>query len=536
MKACVIQPPYSMDISKSDEYFEYKLDCLAKCDGSMDLIVLPEDSDVPCCVRSREENLAFHEKYAPRLLDACAETAKRCDAVVFVNALCETETGYRNTTYAFNRQGELAGKYFKKHLPPIELFEIKLDSDYTREFSEPYVLEIDGIRYAFLTCYDFYFYEAFAAIARQNVDIIIGCSLQRSDTHDALEIFGRFCAYNCNAHLVRASVSLDGQDGICGCSMIVTPKGKMLVNMKSERGMATAEFDPKDKYYKPAGFGNPPAAHYEYIEFGRNPWQYRPGGSAIVRYDEIMPYPRVCAHRGFSTVAPENSMPAFGAAVSMGAEEIEFDLRYTKDGVVVSCHDGKLERVSDGEGLLCDKTFDELKMLDFGAKFSDSFKGLGIVRFEDILQKFSCHVIMNIHIKSVKGNEKYEREIVKKIIELIDRYDCRKYVYFMSEFDHILEYAREMAPDIPRCCGYDGHPENFVDRAIKYGCKKIQFFKPYFDQAMIDRAHENGIICNVFWSDDAEETVRFLDMGIDVILANDYGKIAQAVRAYKSRK
>ena len=33
-----------------------------------------------------------------------------------------------------------------------------------------------------------------------------------------------------------------------------------------------------------------------------------------------------------------------------------------------------------------------------------------------------------------------------------------------------------------------------------------------FDQAMIDKAHENGIICNVFWSDDEEETQRFLDM------------------------
>ncbi len=368
------------------------------------------------------------------------------------------------------------------------------------------------------------------------MDIIIGCSLQRSDTHDALEIFGRFCAYNCNAYLVRASVSLDGQDGLCGCSMIVTPKGKMLVNMKSERGMGVAEFDPKDKYYKPAGFGNPPAAHYEYIEFGRNPWQYRPGGSAIVRHDEIMPYPRVCAHRGFSTVAPENSMPAFGAAVSLGAEEIEFDLRYTKDGVVVSCHDNRLERISDGEGIVSDKTFEELSVLDFGAKFSDSFKGLRIVKFEDILQKFSCHTVMNIHIKSVKGNEEYEREIVKKIVELVDRYDCRKYVYFMSEFDHILGYLCEIAPDIPRCCGFDGNADTFVDRALKYGCKKIQLFKPHFDQAMIDRAHDNGLICNVFWSDDPEETVRFLDMGIDVILSNDYGRIARTVEEYKKGK
>ena len=46
---------------------------------------------------------------------------------------------------------------------------------------------------------------------------------------------------------------------------------------------------------------------------------------------------------------------------------------------------------------------------------------------------------------------------------------------------------------------------------------------------MIDRAHANGIICNVFRSDDEEETQRFLDMGIDVILTNDYNRIAQIV-------
>ena len=147
MKACVIQPPYSLDLSLSDEYFAKKLEYLAACDESMDLIVLPEYSDVPCAAVTREDNMMYHHKYIDTLLSACAETAKRCQAVVFVNALYETETGYRNTTYAFNKQGEVVGRYYKKHLPPSELYTLALDQDYTREFSEPYVLELDGIRY-----------------------------------------------------------------------------------------------------------------------------------------------------------------------------------------------------------------------------------------------------------------------------------------------------------------------------------------------------------------------------------------------------
>ena len=47
---------------------------------------------------------------------------------------------------------------------------------------------------------------------------------------------------------------------------------------------------------------------------------------------------------------------------------------------------------------------------------------------------------------------------------------------------------------------------------------------------MIDKAHANGIICNVFWSDDEAETKQFLDMGIDTILTNDYNRIAKIVK------
>ena len=216
MKACIIQPPYSRDVSFSDEYFEFKLKMLDNCDESIDIIVLPEYSDVPCATSDRKETLYYHNKYIDTLLSKCIETAKRCNALVFVNALYEINGNYRNTTYAYNQKGQLVGTYFKKHLPPLELNELALDSDYTFEFSEPYVIEIDGLRYGFLTCYDFYFYEAFARIARENVDVIIGCSLQRSDSHDAIETMCRFLAYNTNAYVIRSSVSFAEDSEICG--------------------------------------------------------------------------------------------------------------------------------------------------------------------------------------------------------------------------------------------------------------------------------------------------------------------------------
>ena len=534
MKVCIIQPEYSTDYSLSDEYFARELKMLDACDESLDLIVLPESCDVPCFARTREEFLTSVEKYNAPLLSKAAETAKRCGALLFINAVDKCPGGLRNTTFAYDRSGKLVGRYYKQHLTKGEVEKRKLDSDYTFEYSEPTVIEIEGIRFGFLTCYDFYFYETFANMAREKLDVIIGCSHQRTDTHQALELITRFLAYNTNAYVVRSSVSMGVDSPTGGCSMIVTPFGEVIANLKSEVGSACAEIDVSQKYLKPAGFGGALKPHYEYIEEGRRPWKYRPAGSAIVPPDRWMKYPRVCAHREFNTIAPENSMPAYGAAVAMGAEEIEFDLWPTKDGEIVSLHDSTLDRVSTGTGKVWDYTYQELLAFDFGIRHSNAFKGLKILRFDEILSKFACHTIMNIHVKTRDNDHPYDEALLKKIIALIEQYDCVEHSYIMSGNDHLLRQLGEIAPHIHRCVGGGNEPWKIVDRAIEMKCEKVQLFKPYFDQAMIGKAKQHGIVTNVFWSDDAEETKRFLDMGIDVILTNDYQSISLAASEWKA--
>ena len=530
MKVCIAQPEYSVDYNRSDELFEKQLQLFEQCDDSMDIIVFPESCDIPCLAKTKEDAEKSAAKYTQKLLEVASATAKRCNSLLFLNARSKTEKGLRNTTYAFNRKGEVAGMYHKQHLTPGEVAVMQLDSDYSFEFSEPAVIEIEGIRFGFLVCYDQYFYEAFANMARQNLDVVIACSHQRSDTHEALKIMTQFLAYNTNTYVIRSSVSMDVNSNIGGASMVVAPTGEVLCNMYSRVGLDTVDIDVNKKYYKPAGFGNPDSAHYEYIEKGRRPWKYRPAGSAIVMPDDRMPYPRICAHRGFNTIAPENSMPAFGAAVAMGAEEIEFDLWATKDGEIVSCHDSTLDRVSDGTDKICDYTYEELLNFDFGIKYSEKFKGLQILKFEDILKKFACHTVMNIHIKTENNQCEYDSDVLNKIIALIDKYDCRKYVYFMSGNDNLLRLASELAPDICRCVGGGDAPFDMVERALKYNCKKIQLVKGKFNQEMIDKAHKNGIICNVFWSDDVKEAKEFIEMGIDTILTNDYNLISKVIK------
>jgi len=535
MKICVIQPHYSFDERDVDKCFCELLSLLDECDKSMDLIVLPEYSDAPADVKGKDGFYGASEKYGPILLAKACEVAKRCNSLVFVNAGYAAEGGIRNTTYAIDRSGVIVGKYFKAHPAPSE---VKTDSQggheldvaYSYEAREPYVLELEGLRFAFLTCYDFYFYEGFARLARENVDVIIGCSLQRTDTHEALSIINRFLCYNTNAYLVRASVSLGEDSPLCGCSMVVSPRGEVLLNMESRVGLGICEIDPKQKYFKPAGHMGKPKSHYEYIEEGRRPWLYRNGGASVVLFDGVMRYPRLCAHRGFNTVAPENSMPAFGAAVALGAEEIEFDLWSTKDGVLVSCHDSTLDRVSNGHGRICDHTYAELLALDFGSKHGEKFKGLTIPTFEEILQKFAGRVIMNIHVKI--WDVKSDRLMIEEIVSLIRKYDCAKHVYFMTANDDAIRRVSEYAPDIGVCVGWDGNkdPISIVDRAIALGAYKVQLFKPYFNQESIDKAHAHGILCNVFWADDPAEARRYFEMGADTVLTNDYITVYNAVK------
>lgn len=528
MKVCVVQPYYSFDAKDTESCYQGMLKLMDECDESMDLIVLPEYADIPASQNSKTDFYASIEQRNADILQRAKALAVRCNAMVFVNCAHEN----KNTTHAINRQGEVVGRYFKAHPAPSEVKTEQqggneMEVGYSYKPAEPFVLEMEGIRFGFMTCYDFYFYENYAPLALQNIDIVIGCSHQRTDTHDALSIINKFLSYHVNAYLVRSSVSLGEDSPICGCSCIIAPNGDTLVDMKSKVGLGICELDPTKKYYKAAGFKGKEKSHYEYIEEGRRPWLYRNGGKGTAVFDEYMPYPRLCAHRGFNEVAPENSMPAFGAAVALGAEEIEFDLWTSKDGVLVSAHDCDLERISDGAGKITEQTYGELLKLDFGVKFGEKYKGLKIPTFEEILQKFASRVIMNIHVKI--WDKELPDDHLDEIMSLIKKYDCEKHVYFMTGNDEMLKKVKKNYPQMRCCVGAGKAPWDIVDRAIALGAEKVQLFKPYFNQEMIDKAHEHGVLCNVFYADKPEEAQKYLDMGIDCILTNDYLAMKNAV-------
>jgi len=100
--------------------------------------------------------------------------------------------------------------------------------------------------------------------------------------------------------------------------------------------------------------------------------------SVASRVDGRFPFEgsaEIIAHRGYSARAPENTLVALGAAISAGADAVEFDLHVTSDGVAVLFHDDTLMRTTDGEGALRDRTLPELRRLDAGSWFGAEFVG-----------------------------------------------------------------------------------------------------------------------------------------------------------------
>ena len=220
-----------------------------------------------------------------------------------------------------------------------------------------------------------------------------------------------------------------------------------------------------------------------------------------------------CAHRGVSALMPENTLPAFAAALALGAEEIEFDVRLTKDNELIVSHDGSLHRISDGTGKLCERTLEELKKLNIGIEHG------WVVPFctaEEVFAQLAGKIVFNIHLKE-HGEDGH---LIRELVRLTEKYNAKDSVYFAASPAE-LYWMQKLAPDIPRCAIQLPDDEIGIEEmAETYGCSRVQFWLGMFDEGTIARLHEKGVHCNLFYADDAENYEKYFSMGIDTLLTN----------------
>lgn len=107
------------------------------------------------------------------------------------------------------------------------------------------------------------------------------------------------------------------------------------------------------------------------------------------------------AHRGFSGQFPENTMLAFEKAVEAGADGIELDVQFSKDGELVIMHDETLNRTAGVDGVVKDYTLEQLKAMDVSGKWGDRYGSMEIPTLREYFTRFkNLPIITNIELKT----------------------------------------------------------------------------------------------------------------------------------------
>jgi hypothetical protein len=91
-------------------------------------------------------------------------------------------------------------------------------------------------------------------------------------------------------------------------------------------------------------------------------------------------------HRGYNTIAPENTLPAYQLSRKMGFTMVECDVQFTSDDVAVLLHDATIDRTSNGTGNINDLTWAEVQQYDFGSWKSADYTGTRIPSFAEFIQ------------------------------------------------------------------------------------------------------------------------------------------------------
>ncbi len=220
-----------------------------------------------------------------------------------------------------------------------------------------------------------------------------------------------------------------------------------------------------------------------------------------------------CAHRGVSALLPENTLPAFAAAYALGADEIEFDVRLTKDAQMIVSHDGTVDRISDGHGEIPELTLNELREMNLGG---DKGWQVGFCTPKEVFDLLGGRLVMNIHLKE-HGEDGY---LIRELQKLAERHGIKDSIYFAGSPAE-LEWMRRLAPEIRRdAIQGPWDTMNILDMVREYDCFCVQFWLGMFDQALIDTLHAQGVRCNLFYADTEADYDRYFAMGIDNLLTN----------------
>ncbi len=247
------------------------------------------------------------------------------------------------------------------------------------------------------------------------------------------------------------------------------------------------------------------------------------------------PYPRIFAHRGGGTLAPENTLAAFRLGQSLGYAGHEFDVKLSRDGVALALHDATLERTTNGQGRAADRTWQELRALDAGAWHSEAFRGEPLPAFDEVARLLrSKGTLANVEIKPTPG---FERETGDRVARLAAQlWEGSAVPPLLSSFSfESLMAAKRAAPQLPRAWLASQFVEEDWERLAALEAVSLHTNHRKLVPGSIVRLHENGYRVLAYTVNDVRAAERWFAAGVDGLVTDNLADFAarfpDAIRA-----
>lgn len=280
--------------------------------------------------------------------------------------------------------------------------------------------------------------------------------------------------------------------------------------------------------------------------------------------------PLIVAHRGSSEYVAEHTFAAYEKALVDGADVLECDVRLTADAHLVCVHDRRIDRVSDGRGVVSTKTLAQLNDRDFGSwkddwsdfeappevdasrqrvltlerllelvthadrsvgllietKHPTRYGGLVEERVAEMLRRFG---LVPEHNSALMGTDEWSGVLAP------DRHPRRPWVHVMSFGQIAMRRMRQLAPTVPTVFLMERVPLRFRDGSLPY---KTEISGPSIEVVRahphyVERVHAAGSRVFVWTVDDMDDVDLCLDLGVDALITNRPEVVRSHVNRHK---
>lgn len=222
----------------------------------------------------------------------------------------------------------------------------------------------------------------------------------------------------------------------------------------------------------------------------------------------------VTAHRGYSAVYPENTIPAFKGAIQVGADWAELDVQQTADGEVIVMHDSNLKRTTGLDKEVWQVTWDEIKDLDNGSWFDKKYQTVRIPTLEEVLKVCRGKIHLNIEIKP-SGHDK---DLEEQVAKLLKKYHMRDTCVVSSLKYDSLRKIKQADDSIETAYITSVSYGNFTDLEYADG---YSVESTLLSKSFVNKAQKAGKQIYVWTVNSEERLEKVVGMGIDNVITDD---------------